>query len=807
MTYQINKAVVIGAGTMGAAIAAHLANVGVEVTLLDIVPRELTPEEKSKGLTLESPQVRNRIVKNGFDAVLKSRPASFYDKKFTTWVSLGNLEDDFDAVAEADWIIEAIIENLKIKQNLMERIDGVRKPKSIVSTNTSGIPVTSIADGRSEGFRQHFLGTHFFNPPRYLKLLEVIPTDATFPEVVDTISWFSEYRLGKGVVLCKDTPNFIGNRITFGTAVYAMDYILKNGYTVEEVDAVTGPPIGHPKTATFRLIDLVGIDVWHHVGENLKDAIPDDKMAQDYLDSEPASRVFDTMLEKGWLGNKTKVGFYKQVRVEGKKEFWPLNLETLEHEAPQKVRFDSVGEAKDKETLGEKMMVFMEGEDRAAELVRALTLQSFAYSAERIPEIADTPKPIDDAMRWGFGHEAGPFEIWDMIGVKYGIDEMTEFGFPPPDWVKQMVDGGFETFYQYQGSQKVGVYNPTINEYQKIERSPNMIVLDEKREAGKVISENPGAAIFDLGDGVAGLEFHTKMNTIDQDMLDMMQEVLDRAEAGEFEGIVIGNDADHFCAGANLFGVVMAAQNGMWKELDELVKFLQDTNMRMRYFHKPVVVCPAGLTLGGGAEITMHGSRVVAAAELYTGQVEGGVGVIPAGGGTKELMRRILNPPMQTDNVDPFPFLQRIFEQIGMAKVATSAEEARAMGFLGKDDRVIINRDHLLAEAKREVLHMAKNGYSPPPPEKIYAAGRDALAGLRVGLYMFKEGGYISDHDMLVGEKLIYIMTGGNLSAPTWVDEQYILDLEREAFLSLCGEEKTQARMWHMLQTGKPLRN
>ncbi|NIR67434.1 MAG: 3-hydroxyacyl-CoA dehydrogenase/enoyl-CoA hydratase family protein, partial [candidate division Zixibacteria bacterium] len=378
MTYQINKAVVIGAGTMGAAIAAHLANVGVEVTLLDIVPRELTPEEKSKGLTLESPQVRNRIVKNGFDAVLKSRPASFYDKKFTTWVSLGNLEDDFDAVAEADWIIEAIIENLKIKQNLMERIDGVRKPKSIVSTNTSGIPVTSIADGRSEGFRQHFLGTHFFNPPRYLKLLEVIPTDATFPEVVDTISWFSEYRLGKGVVLCKDTPNFIGNRITFGTAVYAMDYILKNGYTVEEVDAVTGPPIGHPKTATFRLIDLVGIDVWHHVGENLKDAIPDDKMAQDYLDSEPASRVFDTMLEKGWLGNKTKVGFYKQVRVEGKKEFWPLNLETLEHEAPQKVRFDSVGEAKDKETLGEKMMVFMEGEDRAAELVRALTLQSFA---------------------------------------------------------------------------------------------------------------------------------------------------------------------------------------------------------------------------------------------------------------------------------------------------------------------------------------------------------------------------------------------------------------------------------------------
>lgn len=807
MKYKVYQAVVVGAGTMGAAIAAHLANVGVRVTLLDIVPRELTPEEEAKGLTLQDPQVRNRIVNQGLERALKSRPASFYSKNLASLVKTGNLEDDFDVIKEADWVIEAIIENLKIKRDLMTRIDKIRQPHTIVSTNTSGIPVASIAEGLSEGFRQHFLGTHFFNPPRYLKLLEIIPTPDTLPEVVTFISHFGEYRLGKGIVLCKDTPNFIANRLGFGGGAFALHYILENGYTVEEVDAITGPLIGRPKTATFRLIDLVGIDVWDHVGTNLAEAIPHDEHALKYLRSEGATQLIKGMVERGWLGNKTKIGFYKQVKQDGKKEFWPLDLKTLEHRPPEKPRFESIGKAKGMETLKERLQVMLSENDKAAKLVQALTYQGFAYASSLIPEVADTPKPMDDAMRWGFGHEAGPYETWDMLGVGDIVPKMKEAGFAPAPWVEEMLDKGFATFYQYDGERKVGVYHPGKGEYQMLERSPAVIVLKEEKAAGKVISQNPGATLIDLGDGVLCVEFNTKMNTIDEDILRMMEEALDKAEAGEYDGVVVGNDADNFSAGANLFAVVMAAQGGMWDQLEQVVKYLQDLNMRMRYFPKPVVIAPAGMALGGGAEITMHGSRVVAAGELYTGLVEVGAGVIPAGGGTKEMVRRILNPPMQTQNVDPFPFLQRIFEQVGMAKVATSAVEAKEFGILTEADRIVVNRDHLIAEAKKEVLHMLDTGYHPPAPEKVYAAGRDALAGLRVGLYMFKEGGYITEYEAHIGEKLIYTMCGGELSAPAWLDEQYFLDLEREAFLSLCGEQKTQERMWHLLQTGKPLRN
>jgi len=791
--YQIHKAVVIGAGTMGAALAAHLANAGVPVTLLDIVPKDAPAGNRA---------ARNKIVTDGWDRCLKAKPANLMSSDLKTLVRLGNLEDDFDAVAEADWVLEAIVENLKIKQDLMARIDAVRKPTCIVSTNTSGIPVKDIAAGRSESFRQHFLGTHFFNPPRYLKLLEIIPTSDTLPEVTEFISHFGEYRLGKGIVLCKDTPNFIGNRVAFGTGAFALHYILENGYTVDEVDALTGPLIGHPKTATFRLIDLVGVDVWEHVGKNLAPLIPHDALAQKYLASEKVNALIRTLVERGWLGNKTKIGFYKEVSTNGKKEFWPLDLQTLEHVPPTKPRFDSVGKAKDIENLGERLKVFLAADDKAARLVQALTYQGFQYVSTLLPEVADTPKPIDDAMRWGFMHEAGPFETWDMLGVAATVEAMKAAGYAPAEWVESMLRSGKESFYLYENGLKVGVYDVQKKDYVRFTRGGSLISLKEQR----VISQNAGATLRDLGDGVACVEFHTKMNALDDDIFNIMSEALDRAEK-DFVGLVVGNEAENFSAGANLFMVVVAAQQGMWDTLDEAVRKLQNLNMRMRYFPKPVVIAPAGLALGGGCEVTMHCSRVVAHAETYIGLVELGAGVIPAGGGTKEIVRRIVNPAMRTENAEVLPFLQRAFLQIGQARVATSAEEARQMGILGPCDRVVMNRDHLLAEAKKEVLSMVDAGYRPPAPEPVYAAGRDALAALQVGAWMFKEGKYITEYDHHIASKLAYVMCGGDLTRPQWVSEQYILDLEREAFLSLCGEEKTQARMWSLLQTGKPLRN
>ncbi len=793
MKYQIHQAVVIGAGTMGAAIAAHLANTGVSVTLLDIVPKD-APVGK--------PEARNKIVNEGLERAKKSRPASFFSSDQYSLVKTGNLEDDFGVIAGADWVIEVIVESLKVKQDLMARIDAVRKAGAIVSSNTSGIPLKEIAQDRSDDFKKHFLGTHFFNPPRYLKLLEIIRTDDTLPEVVDFISHFGEYRLGKGIVQCKDTPNFIGNRIAFGTGAFGLHYILENGYTVDEVDAVTGPTMGHPKTATFRLIDLVGIDVWEHVGKNLAAGIPHDTYAMPYLQDEKVNGLIKTMVEKGWLGNKTKQGFYKEVKTEKGKEFWSLNLQTLEHEAPQKIRFESVGKVREIESLGERMKALLKETDRGAQLVKALTLQGFQYASAIIPEVADTGKPVDDAIRWGFGHEAGPFEIWDMLGVREMVDLMKAEGFAPAPWVDEMLKAGVESFYQYDGNQKVGVYNVPKREYVPITRPRGMVLLKDQ----KVISQNAGATLYDMGDGVAGVEFHTKMNALDDDIFNITIEALERVEK-DFDGLVIGNEGEHFSAGANLFMVVVGAQQGMWDTLDEAIRKLQGLNMRMRYCPKPVVVAPAGLALGGGAEVTMHASRVVAHAELYVGLVEMGAGVIPAGGGTKELMRRIINPPLRTQNADALPYLQRVFEQIGLAKVGTSAEEGRQAGFLTRTDRIVMHREHLLTEAKKEVLHMAATGYSAPAPEPIYAAGRDALAALRVGIHMMAEGKYITEYEKVIAGKLAYVMTGGELSRPTWVSEQYILDLEREAFLSLCGNEKTQQRMWNLLQTGKPLRN
>jgi len=795
MKYQIHNAVVIGAGTMGAAIAAHLANTGVPVTLLDIVP---TPQ--SSGST--SKEARNKIVNDGLERAKKSRPASFFSSDQFSLVKTGNLEDDFDVIAKADWVIEVIIESLKPKRDLMARIDAVRKQGAIVSSNTSGIPLKDIAAGCSDDFKKHFLGTHFFNPPRYLKLLEIIRTDDSLPEVVEFIARFGEYRLGKGIVHCKDTPNFIGNRIAFGTGAFGLHYILENNYTVDEVDAVTGPTMGHPKTATFRLIDLVGIDVWQHVGKNLAAGIPHDGYVMPYLQDEKVNGLVGTMVQNGWLGNKTKVGFYKEVRTESGKEFWSLNLQTLEHEAPRKVRFESVGKVREIEALGDRLRALMQETDRGAKLVKALTLQGFQYASAIIPEVADTGKPVDDAVRWGFGHEAGPFEIWDMLGVRETLPLMKAEGFAPAPWVEDMLEAGCESFYQYSGGQKTGVYDVVQKKYVPITRTQGLVMLRDQ----KVISQNAGATLYDMGDGVAGVEFHTKMNALDDDIFNITVEALERVDK-DFDGLVIGGEADNFSAGANLFMVVVGAQQGMWDTLDEAIRKLQNMNMRLRFCPKPVVVAPAGLALGGGAEITMHAPRVVAHGELYIGLVEMGAGVIPAGGGTKELLRRIVNPPMRTQNADALPYLQRVFEQIGLAKVATSAEEGRQAGFLTDSDRIVMHREHQLSEAKKEVLHMVATGYAPKPPEQVYAAGRDALAALRVGIHMMAEGKYITEYEKAIAGKLAYVMTGGELSRPSWVSEQYVLDLEREAFLSLCGNEKTQQRMWNLLQTGKPLRN
>lgn len=800
MKYYIHKAVVIGSGTMGAAIAAHLANAGVPVTLLDIVP---------KNAPADNGEARNKVVMDGWKRCLRAKPANLMSADLKTFVKLGNLEDDFGVIAEADWICEAIVENLKIKQELMARIDSVRKPNGIITTNTSGIPVSAIAEGRSEGFKRHFLGTHFFNPPRYLKLLEIIPTEITEKNIIEFLLWFGEYRLGKGVVLCKETPNFIGNRIGFGTGAFAMDFILRNGYTIDEVDAVTGPLMGRPKTATFRLIDLVGLDVWDHVGRNLAPLIPHDKLGQEYLKAEAPNKLMSTMLERKWLGNKTKVGFYKEVRSEDGKspqgasrEFWPLDLNTLEHVPPTKPRFDSVKAAKDVEGLEERLKILLAADDKAADLVKALTYQAFQYASSIVPEVADTVKPIDDAVRWGFMHEAGPFEAWDMLGVRETIRQMEIEACPAAQWVHEMLAAGIESFYQYENDEKVGVYDVVRRSYTRLKRSEGKIVLKGR----KIVSQNSGAAIRDLGDGVACLEFHTKMNALDEDIMNMAVEAFDRLET-DFDGLVIGNEAENFSAGANLFMMVVGAQQGRWDLLETAVRKLQDLNMRMRYSPKPIVVAPSGLTLGGGCEITMHASRVVAAAETYIGLVELGAGVIPAGGGTKEMLRRIVNPIMRIENAEPFAALQRAFLQMGQAKVATSADEARAMKILSPADRIVMNREHLLTESKKEVLHMVASGYKPPAPELIYSAGCDALAALRIGTWMFKEGHYITPYDHYIAGKLAYVMCGGELTRPQWVSEQYVLDLEREAILSLFGEERTQARMWNILQTGKPLRN
>lgn len=807
MTYRIDRAAVIGAGTMGAAIAAHLANVGIPVYLLDIVPDKLTPDEEKRGLTLSHSAVRNRIAHMGLERAKKAKPANFVTEMAAERVTIGNVEDNFEWIGQVDWIVEAIVEHLPTKQALMARIEAVRKPGSIVSSNTSGLPIAAIAEGRSADFKAHFLGTHFFNPPRYLKLLEIIPTADTAPAVRDFMVRFGERTLGKGVVICKDTPNFIGNRLISIAAAYAINYALEHGYTVEEVDNISGPLIGRPKTATFRLADLVGLDVSQFVAKNLYDLIPHDPY-REILRAPKLFRLREAMMERNWLGNKSGQGFYKEMRSsDGQREFWSLDLNTLEYKPPQKVRFESVGQARNVADLGERLRLLVAAEDRAGQYIWATLSYFLAYTAAVLPEIADDLVAVDNDVKWGFAHELGPFEVWDALGVRATVERMESEDKHVALWVKEMLAAGYETFYQRENGRAVGFYDFKSGSYKPLPARPNVIVLKDLKAAGKTIKAGYAASVVDLGDGVACVEFHSKANALDiPETLEIIRFGLDEVNRN-FEGLVIGNQGEHFCAGANIFNIVATAAQGLFDQLDQGVRMMQSLMMDLRYNPRPVVVAPFGMTLGGGAEVAMAGARICASAETYMGLVEVGVGIIPAGGGCKELVRRIVTPAMRTPGVNVLPFLRRAFEQIGLAKVSTSAEEAREMGFLTECDRVIANPDHVLAEAKRLVLQLVADGYRPPVRAKLYAAGRDALAALNLAIYSMQQGGYASEHDAKIGRKLAHILCGGDLSSPQWVDEQYFLDLEREAFLSLAGEPKTQERLWHMLQQGKPLRN
>ena len=801
---RIEKAAVLGAGTMGAQIAAHLANANVPTLLLDIAPTELTKEEKAKGLTLESKEVRNRIARSGFEAARKARPAAFFTPDAASLVSVGNFDDDMSRLKDCDLIIEAVVENLDIKRSVFERVEQHRRPGSIVASNTSGIPIRQLAEGRSEDFRAHFLGTHFFNPPRYLHLVEIIRTEWTKGEVSCFMYGFLDQRLGKGVVAAKDRPNFIANRIgTFG-AMVTIKTMLEDGYSIEEVDKITGQIVGRPKTATFRTFDLVGLDVFGHVVRNLYEALPEDEEREVFA----APEFLNQMIKRGILGNKTKGGFYRRQQGEGdKKEIWTLEHATLEYRPAEKVKLPALDMAKNIEDLPERIKTLVWGKDRAGAFLWKTLSRTFRYAANHIPEIADTIVEVDRAMRWGFNWELGVFETWDAIGVEKSVARMKEDGQPIPANVQKLLDAGAKSFYKKHDGQQF--YFDFANEqYLPLADPPGVIVLKSVKDRADVIKKNAGASLIDIGDGVACLEFHSKMNAIGGDTLQMLKFALAEVEKN-FVGLVVGNQGANFCVGANIMLMLMEAQDENWEDLDMMSRVFQNSTMSLRYSPKPVVVAPFNMVFGGGCEMVLHGDKVRAAAETYIGLVEVGVGIIPAGGGTKEMLLRTLDSiPKNVDDADPFPFVKRAFETIALAKVATSAEEARTLGFLAEDDTISMNGDRLIADAKKEVLALAESGYVPPQPRTdILALGNSALATLKLGIHQMKRGGYISDHDALIGEKLARILTGGDLNHETRVSEQYLLDLEREAFLSLAGTRKTQERLGHMLKTGKALRN
>ncbi len=788
---NIGKAAVLGAGTMGAGIAAHLANAGVPTLLLDIAPQE------------EGAKDRNAIVKSLFEAAKKLKPAPFMLAENSGLISLGNFTDDMAKLKDCDFVIEAVVERLDIKHKVFAEVEKYRKPGSVIASNTSGIPIESISEPFSEDFKKHFVGIHFFNPPRYMKLVEVIPTTATDGEIACKISGFLDQRLGKGVVPAKDRPNFIANRIGVFSMMATIKEMLEMGLTPTEVDQITGKAIGHASSATFRTSDLVGLDVTAHVVNNLYPAIPDDADRDVFRLPE----MIQTLLDKKILGDKTNGGFFKKSKDEtGKRIILELDLNTFEYKPQAKTKFASLDAAKAIEDLPGRIKTLVWGDDKVGEFLWKTSSRISRYAASRIPEIADTIVEIDNAIKWGFGWEIGVFEAWDAIGVRESVEKMKAEGQAIPESVQKMLDSGAETFYKYENGTR-SFYDLVNGGYRELPERQGVIVLKSVKDRTGVIKKNTGASLIDIGDGVACLEFHSKMNSIGGDTMQMMKFAVDEVEKNHV-GLVIGNQGGNFSAGANIMMLLLAAQEEEWDDINLMIHTFQQANMRLRYSSKPVVAAPYGLSLGGGCEIPLHSDKVRAAGETYMGLVEVGVGLLPGGGGTKEMTLRAMDLAKKTPDADPLVFLKKTFEILGMGKVATSAQEARAFGFLRDSDAISMNGDRLIADAKQEVLNLAAAGYTQPVERTdILAMGEAGMAAFKIALTMMKRGGFVSEHDELIGRKIAKILCGGELNHQTQVSEQYLLDLEREGFLSLCGTRKTQERIAAMLKTGKPLRN
>lgn len=801
MKRHINKVAVIGSGIMGSGIACHFANIGVEVLLLDIVPRELNEKEQAKGLTLKESAVRNRLVNEALGKALKSKPSPIYHKNFANRITTGNLEDDIAKVKDVDWIIEVVVERLDIKKQVFENLEKHRTPGTLITSNTSGIPIKFMSDGRSDDFQQHFCGTHFFNPARYLKLFEIIPGPKTSPEVLDFLNGYGEQFLGKTSVIAKDTPAFIGNRIgTFG--IFSLFHAIKDlGMTVEEVDKLTGPLIGRPKSATFRTVDVVGLDTLVHVGNGLYENCTDDERRDVFQ----LPDFINTMMENKWLGSKTGQGFYKKsVGEGGKKEILTLDLDTLEYRSKKSAKFATLELTKSIDTVVERFPVLCNGKDKAGEFFRKSFGSLFSYASLRIPEITEELFKIDDATRAGFGWEHGPFQIWDAVGLDKGIEFAESQGLQVADWVKEMKASGLDSFYSVKDGATY-FYDIPSKKMVKVPGQDSFIILDNIRKSNEVF-KNAGVVLEDLGDGILNVEFQSKMNTIGADVLMGLNKAFDIAEK-DFQGLVVGNQAANFSVGANIGMIFMMAVEQEYDELNMAIKMFQDTVMRMRYSSIPTVAAPHGMTLGGGCEIALHADKVVAAAETYIGLVEFGVGVIPGGGGSKEMALRATDS-LRKGDVE-LNILQEYFLAIGMAKVSTSAYEAYDLGILQKGkDIIVVNKDRQIATAKAHARLLAEAGYTKPPARKdVKVLGKQALGMFLVGTDSMEASRYISEHDKKIANKLAYVMAGGDLSEPSYVSEQYLLDLEREAFLSLCSERKTLERIQHMLKTGKPLRN
>jgi len=796
MKRHLKKVAVVGSGIMGSGIACHFANIGLEVLLLDIVPHTLTPLEERKGLTLADKSVRNRIVNEHLASALKSNPSPIYNQKFASRISTGNTTDDMAKIATCDWIIEVVVERLDVKKLVFEQIETYRKPGTLVTSNTSGIPIHFMSEERSEDFQAHFCGTHFFNPARYLQLFEIIPGPKTHPEVIDFLFDYGSKFLGKTSVIAKDTPAFIGNRIGIFGIMSLFHQVKELGLTIEEVDKLTGPVIGRPKSATFRTVDVVGLDTLVHVANGIYANCESDE-AHDLFQ---LPDFIQKMMENNWLGSKTKQGFYKKVE----KEIMSLDLETLTYRPNRKASFATLEKTKSIDKPIDRFKILVKGEDKAGAFYRKNLGAMFAYVSNRIPEIADEIYKIDDAMKAGFGWENGPFEIWDSIGVAAAIEMMKNEGYTPATWVTEMLSAGKTTFYSVTAG-KTNYYDLVSKSYTQKPGQDSFVILDNIRETHKIWG-NSDCSVFHLGDGILNLEFHSKMNTLGGGVITGINKAIDLAEK-EYHGLVIANQGANFTVGANIGMIFMMAVEQEYDELNRAIQVFQNTMMRCRYSSIPVVVAPHGMTLGGGCEMTLHADRVVAAAETYIGLVEFGVGVIPGGGGSKEMTLRAAD--LFHKNDVELNVLQEYFLTIGMAKVATSAYEAFDLGIFQKGkDIVVVNRDRQIATAKQVALQMAEQGYTQPIKRNdVKVLGKQALGMFLVGTDQMVAGNYISEHDRKIANKLAYVMAGGDLSEPSLVSEQYLLDIEREAFLSLCTERKTLERIQYMLTKGKPLRN